>query len=193
MVKGTDEPPKFDILLHDPVKVVVVCQSLAKDQYRNETVPREIARQVTDLLDRNIKNKKMTLVPCDTVEGWLDDCGNRFDSFQEVGKAKGIEADIVIGIEIMEFRITEPQSPMLFRGNTFLMVKAVDCKTGKVLCKEQMRVVDPPNMPVAAGPVGEHAFRANFVTVVSERIACLFHPYDKNKINRMDAHSIDMF
>ncbi len=192
MIKGTDTEPKFDILLHDKKKVVVVCQSLARDQYRNEAVPRDIARQVTDLLDANVKNNKLELVPCSNVEVWIDNCDNRFDSFREVGKAKGIEADIVIGIEIQDFRVTDPRSPTLLQGKANILVKAINCEDGKILAREQMRIVDPPNMPLSSSYVNEHVFRASFVTVVSQQIACLFHPYDAKRLNRMDADSLGM-
>ena len=40
LLKGTDIDPKYDFLLKDKKKVVVVCQSRAMDQYRNPTAPR---------------------------------------------------------------------------------------------------------------------------------------------------------
>lgn len=193
MIKGTDTEPKYDILLKDPVKVAVVCYSVSPDQYRNETVPREIAREVTDLLDLNIRNKRLTLVEPSKIEKWLDESDNQLGSLEEIGKAKGIEADIVIGVELQDFRIHEPQSHLMFKGQAHLQVRAIDCKIGKTVAKETLRVIDPPNTPIPAGRVTDNVFRAQFVKVVSQQVACLFHPYDAKKLNRMDCDSLYMY
>jgi hypothetical protein len=193
MIKGTDTEPKFDFLLKDAHKVAVVCRSVAPDQYQNETVPREIAREVTDLLDLNIKNKKLSFVDPAKIEKWLDEADNTFTNFDEIGKAKGIDADIVIGIELQDFRIHEPQSHLMFKGQAYLQVRAIDCKTGKVLAKDTLQITDPPNTPIPPGRVTDSVFRAQFVKVVSQQIAILFHPYDVNKMKRIDADSLHMY
>lgn len=192
LIKGTDTEPEFDLLLKDKHKVAVVCQSLAMDQYRNATAPRDIGRQVAERLDENIKNKRLDIVSYAKIEEWLDDCDNKINSYVEIGKAKGIEADIVIAVELRDFRTQDPNSQGLYQGHANVLVKAYDCETGKTLHTKTLRIVDPPNMPVPASAVSEQAFRANFITVVAQRVACLFHRYDSRKVNRMDSDSMHM-
>ncbi|MDR0869283.1 MAG: hypothetical protein LBN39_00675 [Planctomycetaceae bacterium] len=192
LIKGTDVKPKYDILRKGEKRVAVVCRSLASNSYEVQNAPRLIAAQVSNLLYKNVQNKKLKVVEPAKIEAWLDDCNNDFDNFVEVGRDKSIEADIVIGIEIYGFQIRDPHSPYMVQGNCQLNVKAFDCKTGEVLASENLTVIDPPNMPISGGPGLETAFRPQFIQVVSQQIAILFHDHDPNKSRRMDADNLEM-
>lgn len=197
---GTDTKPSHDILLKGEKRVAVVPRSMYSNAADVQNTPREIARHVNNLLDDNIRknarlnyrNKKLTLVEQKSVEAWLDDRNNDFDSFTEAGRDKTIKADIVIGIDIIGFQIRNPQNPSLIQGKCHVQVQAIEVATGKVLSSDNIPIVDPPNMPISGGPDLEAQFRPQFVRVVAERIAALYHYYDRNKLDRIDADNIGM-
>jgi hypothetical protein len=192
LVNGTDVKPKHDILIKSGNKrVAVVCRSMTSNQYEVQNAPRDIARQVSSLLDKNVRNKKLRVVEPVKVETWLDNCNNDFDNFLEVGRDKTIDADIVIGVEVLGFRLHDPHSPYMVQGQCMVSVKAIDCKNGEVLATENLTIIDPPNLPISGGPGMEAAFRPRFIQLVAEQIAILFHHYDPHKSRRIDADTLD--
>jgi len=200
LVVGTDTKPNRTFLLKGEHQVAVVPRSTYSNSSDLQNAPREIARLVNNQLDEkirrnerlNYRNKKLTLVDQKKVEAWLDDRNNDFDSFVEVGKDKTIKADIVIGIDIIWFQIRDSRNPSLIQGNCQVQVQAVEVATGKVLSTDTITVTDPLNAPISGGTNLEAQFRPQFVRVVAERIAALYHYYDKQKLDRMDADSIGM-
>jgi len=200
LFKGTEVPPKFDDLLKGEKRVAVVSRAVYSNAYELQNAPREIARQVSVLLNDNIRhatrlnhrNNKLHVVEQSKVEAWLDDRNNDFESFSEVGRDKSIGADIVIGIDIVGFQIRHPQNASLIQGRCHVQVQAVECATGKILASDKLMIVDPPSMPIPNNPELEPQFRAQFIRVVSTRIATLFHYYDKNKRDRIDADNLEM-
>ena len=192
LVKGTDAPPKYDILLKGDKRVAVVPRSVCSNAYELQNAPREIARHVNNLLDENVRNKKLKLVEQSKIETWLDNCHNDFDSFTEVGRDRSIKADIVIGFDIVGFQIRDPQNASLIQGKCHVEVKAIDCETGKTLASETLMIVDPPSMPLPGGPRLEPQFRTQFIQVVAEQISSLFHHHDLHKVKRIDADNLEM-
>ena len=200
LLKGTEVPPKFDMLLKGEKRVAVVPRSVYSNAYELQNAPREMARQVSGLLEENIrhaarlnhKNTKLHVIDQSKVEAWLDQCNNDFDSFSEVGRDKSIKADIIIGIEVVGFQIRDPRNASLIQGRCHVQVQAIDCATGKIQASETLMIVDPPNMPLANNPQLEPQFRRQFIHVVSKNIAALFHYHDKNMMDRMDADNLEM-
>lgn len=193
LIKGTDVKPKHEILLKGEKRVAVVCRSLASNQYEIQNAPREIARQVSDLLDKNVQNRKLQVVDPAKIEAWLDDCNNDFDSYLEIGRSKKINADIVIGIDILGFQIRDVNSHYLLQGKCQAQIRAYDCETGEVIAKENLTIVDPPNGPIPAGSAGiEGAFRPQFISVVAQQVGILFHHHDPHKSRRMDSDNLEM-
>jgi len=193
LIKGSDVPPKYDILLKGEKRVAVVPRSAYSNPLELQNAPREIARYVNRLLDENVQNKKLRVVEQPKVETWLDDCNNDFDTFREAGSDKSINADIVIGFNIIGFQIRDPQNASLLQGKCQVEVKAIECATGKVLASETLMIVDPPSVPLHVdNPRVEPQFRTQFMGVVAQQIAALFHHHDPNKLQRMDVDNLEM-
>ena len=198
LFKGNDQKPRHDILLTGEKRVAVVPRAMYSNAYEMQNAPLMIARQVNHLLDENVRenirphqrNKKLHLVEQSKVEMWLDNCNNDFDSFAEVGRDKSIKADIVIGFDIINFQIRDPQNPYLIQGRCQVQVQAIDCVTGNIEATENLMIVYP-NMPMSGtgGSSDESLFRPQFMQVVAERIAAQFHYYDPIKLQRMDNDS----
>ena len=192
LTKGTDVPPKYDILLKGEKRVAVVPRSAYSNAYELQNAPREIARQVNDLLDSKVQNKKLRVVDQTKIEAWLDNCDNDFGSFAEIGRDKSIKADIVIGFDIVGFQIRDPQNSHLIQGKCQVHVTALDCATGKTLASEMLMIVDPPSTQLPSNAMKEAQFRPRFVAVVAQQIAALFHHHDPNRLQRMDVDSMDL-
>ena len=193
LTKGTDSPPKYDILSKGEIRVAVVPRSVYSNAYELQNAPREIARIVNSLLDEKVRNKKLRVVEQPKVEIWLDNCNNDFDSFAEVGRDKSIKADIVIGFDIISFQIRDPKNAHLVQGKCHVNVEAVDCTTGEVLASESLMIVDPPNVQLPnTSPLVEAKFRPQFIRVVAEQIAALFHHHDPVRLQRMDVDNLEM-
>lgn len=192
LLRGTDVQPKHDFLLKGHHRVAVVARSLASNPYEIQNAPREIARELSKILDVHIQSKKVAIVDQSKIDDWLDNCNNDFDTFLEVGRDKKINATVVIGIEIFGFQIRDANSPYLVQGKCQLLVKAIDCETGETLASENLTIIDPPNMPISGGAGAEAAFRPQFIQVVAQQIGYLFHPHDPHKARRMDADNLEM-
>lgn len=196
LINGNENKPKHEILLKGEKRIAVVCRSMSANQYEVRNAPREIARSVARQLDEGLhrRNRRLQIVESSKIEAWLDDCNNDFDSFVEVGKVKGIDADVVIGIELLGFQIRDPKSHHLIQGKCHAQVRAYDCKTGEVLATEMITVTDPPNTPISAGSAGlELSFRPQFINVVGQQIAILFIHHDPHKSRRIDADNLANF
>jgi hypothetical protein len=194
LVRGTDEAPKYDFLRKGEKRVVIVPRSVYSHSLEVQNAPREIARHINDLLDdpQNTKNKKLRVVEQMKVEAWLDRVHNDFDTFLEVGRDPSIQADIVIGFDIIEFRIRDPLNSSLIQGKCVVEVRAFDCATGKPLASETLTIIDPPNVPLQGNPRMETQFRAQFISVIAQQIAALFHHHNPNRIQRIDADNLEM-
>ena len=186
-----DEPPKHDMLSKGKKRVAVVPRSALSNSFELQNAPREIARHVNVLLDTNVRNNNLNIVEQSKVEAWLDNVNNDFYSFLAVGRDRSIEADIVIGFDITEFRIRNPQNPSLFQGRCEVQVTAIETATSKELAKETLTIIEPPNTPIHGNPRLEPQFRASFVAVVAQQIAALFHHHDRNAIRRMNVDSLE--
>ena len=192
MFKGTDVDPPCTILLKGDKKVAVVCRSMAADQLATQNVPRDLARQIGDMIHERVRNKKLKVIEATKVDAWLDNCDNVFSDFLEIGRDPSISADYVIGIDLVGFRLRDPHSPHLLQGKARLQVRVFDCKTGEVVANNPVEVTYPPNVPTPTGPGLEQPFRAHFLRTISEQVAILFVPHDPHKTRPMDANTLEL-
>ncbi len=193
LINGKDVKPEFMFLTEKgPKTVAVVCRSLSANQYETQNVPRAIAKQVGDNLHAKVRNKKLKVVEATQVDAWLDNCDNIFNDFLEVGRAKSIDADYVIGIELLGFQLRDSHSPHLLQGKARMQVRAFDCKSGEMVANKTVNVVYPPSLPIPAGPGVDQPFKDQFVQIVSSQIALLFHHHDPNTASPIDADALEL-
>jgi len=189
LIKGQNVDPEYKILLKGNKRVVVVCRSLAANQFQGETVPRDLTRKVSQNLRENLKkkNKKLEVVDYRKVEKWLDDSSQVFEEFTEIGAA--LKADIVIGIELQSFQVQE--NPSTMQGKARLTVKTYDMETGDLIAQKMMTIVDPPHVPISISDRSSlPQFQLHFVDLISRQVAALYHPHDPKKIYRIDSDSL---
>ncbi len=188
--KGREVDPEYNFFRKGEIKVVVVCRSLSMDQFQNETVPRDLTREISKSIKKNCKNKKLTVVDYRKVEQWLDDCNNNFEELRDVGSA--FKADYVVGIELQGFRLQE--SPNLLQGKARWSVKTYDMKEDEQVAEKPMSLIYPPNVPIMIQDNSSiPMFRQKFVGVIALQISSLYHPHDPNKVyGVMDADLLEM-
>jgi len=179
---GTDEPPEFEALKGK--HVAVVCRPLPSLQYSNANVGRDLAGQVTLLLQQNVP--KIKTVDQRKIAKWTDE--NRWEEYTEVGKA--MKADVVVGIELESFSVNLAQT--LCQGRANATVQVYDCKTGKLLFeKPGLQSVYPPNTPVSTADMDEQIFRKKFIQVLADRIGRHFYAHDSNADVAQDSTALD--
>ena len=140
LVNPNDIAAEFDEL--SGKHVAVVCQPVVELQYSDAGSSRELAQLVGMNLERNIRRAEV--IGQQEVARWIDE--NELLEYPELGKA--LDADIVIGIDLEDFRLYEGST--LYRGKA--TVHATDCS--------------------------EQQFRGMFMQVLSGKIARIFYPHD---------------
>lgn len=170
VIKGTNVDAEYEGLSEK--RVAVVCRQLASLAYRDSTVPRDLATQVGNLLSTN--GHKIRVIDQQDVAQWTDE--NAWEDFTEIGKA--LEADMVVGIELEDFKLHQGQT--LFQGRANVHIKIYDLKDGGKLVydKPAPQTVYPPNTGIPTSEKQESLFRREFVLVLAEDIARRFYAHD---------------
>jgi hypothetical protein len=182
LLKGTDVDPDFPGLKGK--KVAVVCRPLVSLQYRNANVARDLAQQITALLQKQVP--KIQTIDQRKVAKWTDE--NTWEEFPEVGKA--LKADIVVGVDLESFSIFQGQT--LYQGKANATVRVYDCKNGgkMVFEKNLPQSVYPPNSAVPTSDRLEAEFRREFEAVLADQIARHFYAHDQFADMAQDAAAL---
>jgi hypothetical protein len=182
LIKGTDVDPDFKDLKGK--KVVVVCRPMVSLQYANSNVGRELAQQVSLILEAQVP--KIKVVDYRKVAQWADE--NTWDEYPEVGKA--LKADMVVGIDLESFSLYQGQT--LYQGKANATIHVFDCKKGgkQVFHKSIPQAVYPPSAPMPASERTEPDFRAEFENELAGQIARYFFAHDPYADLGKDASSL---
>jgi hypothetical protein len=182
LFKGTDVEPDYAGLKEK--KVAVVCRSLATLQYRNANIARDVAQQVTLLLQKKVP--KIQTIDQRKVAKWADE--NTWEEFTEVGKA--MKADMVVGIELESFSVLQGQT--LYQGRADAVLRVYDCKKGgKVVFEKKLpQAIYPPNAPIPTSERREADFRIEFEAVLADQIARHFYAHDPYADMAQDASAL---
>lgn len=165
-------------------RVVVVCRPLVELQYSNMNASKMISRGVVNLLRKNVS--KIDVVDSQKTDEWLD--SNNSNQYSEIGRA--FDADLVIGIDLLDFSIYQGQT--LFRGKANYEIKVIDCQTGQIVFQKSPNAcVWPPNTGVPTSEKQESQFRQQFVGVVADEIARHFYAYDHREKFAQDSAAFD--
>lgn len=170
VIKGTNVDAEYAGLKEK--RVAVVCRQLASLQYRDSNVPRDLATHIGNALATNVP--KITVIDQQDVAQWTDE--NEWEEFTEIGRA--LEADMVVGIELEDFRLHQGQT--LYQGRANVEIKVYDLKDGgkMVFSKTPKPSIYPPNAAVPTSEKQEGQFRREYVRVLAEEIARHFYDHD---------------
>ncbi|MGQ9505038.1 MAG: hypothetical protein ACUVQG_13320 [Thermogutta sp.] len=178
---GADVKPEYDGFKEK--KVAIVARPVVSLAYRDAHVDKDLARKVQSILLSRVP--KAQWIDQQKVEKWMDE--HEWETFPEVGK--GVGADLVIGIEIEDFGLYKGQT--VYQGTASLRIAIYDCATNqKVYEKTLGNVTYPPNSVVPTSDVPEAVFRRDFVSILAEAVARLFHSYDPHDLWVLDSKSL---
>jgi len=179
-IKGTNIDAEFDGLKGK--KVVVVCRPVADLTYGAHLVDRDLAREVSRLLQANVP--KIQVIPQREVIQWLDE-NSDWDHYAEVGRALG--ADMVVGIDLQDFDLLKSQT--LYQGKANVSIVVYDClhDAEPVFEKQPPQTVYPPNVGIPTSDRQECQFSREFVRVLAEEIGRYFYEHDAHANYAMDA------
>jgi hypothetical protein len=170
VIQGGEVPPEFTGLKNK--NVAVVCRPLVELEYSNSRSAEEIAKQVGKLLEAHVR--KVRVVDPRQVAQWTDE--HDWNDFAEVGKA--LKADLVLGIDLSEFKLYQGQT--LYQGKARVVLKVYDvAQNGKVVYERKMPPsVYPPNVAIPTAERPEDQFRQQFIHVLSDEIGRHFYGHD---------------
>jgi hypothetical protein len=182
VIKGTNVPAEYEGLKEK--KVAVVCRQLASLQYRDSTVPRELAARVGSLLAQNVK--KIEVIDQQDVAEWTDE--NAWEEFTQIGKA--LEADMVVAIDLEDFRLHQGQT--LYQGRANVQIKVYDMEDGgKVVFEKSPRPsVYPPNTGIPTSEKQESQFRREYVGILADEIGRHFYEHDSRATFAIDSTAL---
>ena len=172
LIKGNSIPPEFKALKGK--RVAVVCRSPVAQQYANATVPTELAKQLNRLLRDNVPKVKM--ISDREVAEWTDE--NAWEDYSEIGKA--LDAEFVVAVDLEHFSLY--LHPTLYQGNASVRVQIFDLskdENSPEFEKSIPRLLYPPNIGIPTQEMPESQFRAEFITVLADRIGQSFYASDK--------------
>jgi hypothetical protein len=183
LAKGNDIPAEYDGLQEK--RVLVVCRPLADLEYRDTSVARDLARQLSLLLRQNVS--KIEVIDQREVARWTDE--NTWDEYTEIGEALG--AEMIVGVDLQDFTVYQGQT--LYQGRATVVLRVYDCANAEeiVFEKELPPTVYPPNTGVPTSEKLEGEFRREYVQILADQIGRHFYPHDSYADYALDATALD--
>jgi hypothetical protein len=162
-------------------RVVVLCKPPASNEYRNAGASRSIAKQVSELLVRNVKN--IDVVNPREVDKWIDE--SDWGDFRELAQA--VHADTVVHIELEDFDLYKGKT--LYQGRADVTVSVYDVHNRNRLVWDRHigEVLYPVNSGIPAQDKPVQQFEREFVDIIADRIATNFYRHDPNDEFALDA------
>ncbi len=182
LVRGTDIPAEFNQLKGK--KVAVVCQPVVSLDVRHSTAGKQLARQVSSLLEQRVR--KTTVIDHRKVDEWIDE--NTWDEYAEIGDA--LKADYVVGIDLEDFDIFK--GPQLYQGRASATLKVIDCgQRGKIVFERHLdQILYPPSAGIPMSERLESQFRREFIGYLADHIARHFYAHDPYRDHAQDAAAL---
>lgn len=170
--KGHEVQPDFDGL--NGKRVAVVCVSDAS-AYGPDTLTYTVSQAVGILLANGLDENSQVIAPS-RIEAWIDDNGWNETEYVELGK--GVEADMVVAIEIASYSLKEGST--LFKGQSDVTVTVYDIeKDGQVPYSSTPNHFVFPRNGRPAIQTSEREFEAFYLSRLTTMIANHFIAHDK--------------
>lgn len=153
-------------------RVAVVCRPVTSLHFRDSSVSRDLAKQVSLLLEKEVP--KIQIIDQREVFEWADE--NNWDEYPEIGKA--LNAEMVVGIDLEDFTLFHGQTLYQGKANIRLLVYDVAAGRDPAFEKNLPQAIYPPTAPIPASDSQEAHFRRKFVAYLARQIAHHFYPHD---------------
>ena len=177
-VGGDKIPAEYEGLEGSKVAVVTITDS---SQYSDDASARILSRKLGEIITREIK--EVRLVREDQIEQWRDT--NGWDAIDFLSIGRGVEAEKVIGIELGGLRLRDGAT--LYRGRANVMVTVMDVKTGDIVYQRDLEEFTyPVNAGQYTSETNDSRFRKLYLTMLAQKIARIFYPYDLSETFALD-------
>ena len=154
--------------------VAVVCRPIVELQFSDAGSSRQLAGLIGSQLEQKLRNTKV--ISQQEVARWLDE--NSWVDYPTLGKS--LDADMVVGIDLEEFRLHEGST--LFRGRATAHVRVYDVAAKKVVFEKRLDDFSfPANTAIPTTDRSEAEFREMFLQIVAQRISRTFHAYESRE------------
>jgi len=151
--------------------VAVVCKPIVELEFSDASSARELSTMVGSQLSQNVR--KSRIIDQREVARWIDE--NAWVDYPTLGRS--LDADIVVGIDLEQFRMHEGST--LYRGRATAHVRVYDVAEKTIVFEKRFDdFTFPGDSAVPATDQSEAQFRALFLQVLSRKIARSFHAYD---------------
>jgi hypothetical protein len=151
--------------------VAVVCKPIVELEFSDASSARELSTMVGSHLSQNVR--KSRVIDQREVARWIDE--NAWVDYPTLGRS--LDADIVVGIDLEQFRMHEGST--LYRGRATAHVRVYDVAEKTIVFEKRFDdFTFPGDSAVPATDQSEAQFRAVFLQVLSRKIARCFHAYD---------------
>ena len=160
--------------------VAVVCRPIVELEFSDAGSARELATMVGTQLDSKVRRAR--LIGQQEVARWIDE--NSWVDYPTLGKS--LDADLVVGIDLEQFRMHEGST--LYRGRATAHVRVFEVLTKKVLYEK--RIDDftfPSNTAIPSADQSEAEFRGMFLQILSQKISRCFHAYESREVFAEDS------
>lgn len=179
-VRGYTVKAQYNGLEGKRVAIVTLTDS---SQYSDDVAGRLLSQRVSDRLQMELK-KNIKLVREDEVQQWRD--RNGWDALEFIDIGRGVKADKVVGIEMLNLRLRDGAT--LYRGRADVTVTVYDTESGDM---EFRRTLTDFTYPTNAGQytseTTEFKFRNLYLGMLADQIARYFHNYDHTDTVALDA------
>lgn len=172
LINPADVPAETTVLKGK--HVAVVCRPIVELEYSDAGSSRQLARLVGESLKTNVR--RCRVIESAEVDRWLDE--NDWIDYPTLGKA--VDGDIVVGVDLEEFRLHEGST--LLKGRAKVRIRAFEIESGKVVFDKRIEDFAYPSAgAIPASDCSESQFRETFLQLLSQRIARCFHAYDSRE------------
>ncbi len=178
LLQPADVPAEFKGLRGK--HVAVVCRPIVELEFSDAGSARELATLVGTQLDGKVRRARV--IGQQEVARWIDE--NSWVDYPTLGKS--LDADLVVGIDLEEFRMHEGST--LYRGRASAHVRVFEVSSKKVLFEK--RIDDfafPSNTAIPATDRSEGEFRGMFLQILSQKISRCFHAYESREVFAEDS------
>lgn len=165
-------------------KVAVVCVSNS-ELFGPTSTSSELSKRVNGLLAAKVKN--IHIVPQQKIEDWSDQ--NNWDMIDFVTIGRGVEADMVIAIDIDSLSLHDGAT--MLKGRTDIHMVVYDVNTGsEAFSLSPPQIEFPTTTGVPATSISEREFKKLFLDTVAGRISRNFYSFDINEDVAIDTKTL---
>lgn len=166
-------PPAFPGLKDKKVAVVCVSNSQLFGPTSTST---ELSTRINGLLASHVRG--IELVSTQRVDEWIDQNGWNMVDFVEIGR--GVEADMVIAIDVESFSLHDWAT--MFKGRSNVHMVVYDMHSGQeVFARSPPQIEFPTTAGVSATSTSEREFRRMFLDNIAQKLARNFYAFDINE------------